>query len=81
MDAGTIFDWVGRVFGIAFLLFVLFVLMFPGESETPDDARETRVGRDGRSRSRTTFDEASAARDGTAPAGVPLFSLHRRGSR
>ena len=37
MDIGEVFDWVGRIFGIAFLLFMLYVLFFPDFAEPADE--------------------------------------------
>ena len=36
MTVGTMIDWVERVFGFAFLLFMLYVLLFPNGREPPD---------------------------------------------
>lgn len=33
MDIGTLFEWVARVFGLAFLVFMLLVLIIPSWHE------------------------------------------------
>ena len=45
MDVGEMFDWMGRIFGIAFLLFMLSVLFFPSWRELEADPEEPRAER------------------------------------
>jgi hypothetical protein len=43
MEIGTIVDWIERIFGIAFVLFMLSVLIFPSWRERPESLSEPRA--------------------------------------
>jgi hypothetical protein len=48
MDIGMLFDWLGRVFGVVFLLFMLYVLCFPNlrePADIPETLRDERPAR------------------------------------
>lgn len=70
MNVGVLFDWMGRIFGIAFLLFMLLILFFPNWRDPLDDADASHVERS----------EESAAQPGPEqePGTVLIFPAHRR---
>src|SRR4051812_44827377 len=44
MQVGMLWDWMGRIFGVAFILFMLYVLFFPGSAEQEDETEARPAG-------------------------------------
>ena len=81
MNAGILFDWMGRIFGIAFLLFILSVLIFPNWRETGDVADELPWDwyEQARANGGTEQSESTPqSRQEQAHGKVLSFSRHRR---
>jgi hypothetical protein len=81
MNIGTIYDWVGRVFGITFLLFMLFVLFFPSLRDTADKAEHEGAEWYENSMTQPQRQETqpAAVRDAETGRGTLLiFPVHRR---
>jgi hypothetical protein len=81
MDIRTLFDWVARVFGIVFLLFMVSALIFPSWREPGEDADEPDWDWYERERAQREMDRSgSTPRSGQAQEGgnVLTFPGHRR---
>ena len=81
MDIGTTFDWIARVFGIAILLFMISVLIFPNWREPGEDADEPDWDWYERGRTEREMDRSgSTAQSGQVQEGgnVLTFPGHRR---
>jgi len=82
MDVGEMFDWMGRIFGIAFLLFMLSVLFFPSMRDPEDEGDDVTAGRAEQklaSQSLPAQPEAeSLSGREPEPGTVLTFPVHRR---
>jgi hypothetical protein len=81
MSVGTMFDWVARVFGFAFLLFMLYVLFFPSWREPPDDEDEQLTSWNAEAGRQTPLSEPTISaiqRPEQGHAKVVVFPVHRR---